>query len=383
MSILRTVAAFLAGAVGLVLAVPVLLGAVPLWLTAAAVRRLVRWLEPPVTPWEEIIEFDDELGWRPKPHLRVHAHNVNGDAFGFELDERGFRGPGRVEEADIVVVGDSYAFGYAADEDEFYGNLVEGLRVKGIGGPGYSMVQPYLWMRRLGPVLEDKLVVWFVYVGNDLDDTLRPQQIGHHSPYLRERRNGSGWELVTEHLSPEKPAFEYGRENYEMLVDICSDTPYSRRVFSAAEHLIREGRDLCRRVGAGLVVMTVPELAPLTHGHIRALLGRRGVPESYDPEKPRRRLREICGTLDVDHVGLSEHLEVSDYLRHDVHWTPEGNGKVADLLRRIHEDWRRAGRPAASPATGSGTTSPRERETATAATGTYGPGAPEPQGSAP
>ena len=69
--------------------------------------------------------------------------------------------------------------------------------------------------------------------------------------------------------------------------------------------------------------------------------------------------------------------------RHDVHWTPEGNGKVADLLRRVHEDWRRAGRPAASPATGSRRTPPRGRETASAGTGTYGPAAAEPRGRAP
>lgn len=343
MSIVRIVAAYAAAVLGLVVALPVLAAAVPLWLTAAAVRRLAAWLEPPVTAWGEILTFDPELGWRTKPGVNVHAYNVNKDAFGFELDERGFRGPGTVDEADIVVVGDSYAFGYAVDEHEFYGNLVEGLRVKGIGGPGYSMVQPYLWLRRLGPILEDKLVVWFVYVGNDLDDTLRPQQIERHSPYLRERRDGSDWEVVTDHLSPMRPTFDYGRQNFEMLVEICSDSALSRRAFSAAQYLIREGRDLCRRVGAGLVVMTVPAMSSPTRGHIEKLFRRRGRPDTYDPQKPLRRLREICAEAGVAHVCLSEHLDPSDYLRHDVHWTPRGNRKVAELLRRVHAEWRETG----------------------------------------
>jgi hypothetical protein len=73
-------------------------------------------------------------------------------------------------------------------------------RIKAIGANGYNMVQELLWMRRYAPQLAGKLVVWFVYHGNDLFDNLQPNVFQYRTPFVRERHDGRGWEVVTEHV---------------------------------------------------------------------------------------------------------------------------------------------------------------------------------------
>ena len=56
------------------------------------------------------------------------------------------------------------------------GDLPGEVRIKSIGSPAYSLVHSLMWMERMAPLLEGKLVVWFVYNGNDLADNVYPAQ---------------------------------------------------------------------------------------------------------------------------------------------------------------------------------------------------------------
>lgn len=333
---LQAFLAGLAGLVGLVAALPAFLLALPLWFTSFLTHRLAAFLEPEITPWSDLLKFDSALGWKVKPNVRAWAHNWNGDAFRLSTDQWGFRGPGALEDTDMFVFGDSFAFGHAVDDSDFFGCLAGGLSIKGIGAPAYSMVHPLLWMERLAPYLHGKTVAWFVYVGNDLDDNLRPELFGHRSPFVRRDQNSGEWEIFEGHVSPDPWPFDSGPANYERFVEICRDSHLSRRVFSACGYLLERGRDVCRETGARLVVMTVPELSPLPLGQVEQVLARRGGREDFDRRLPDRRLAEICARLQIPFVALEDHLQPLDYLMHDVHWSKRGHRRVADVLREVH-----------------------------------------------
>jgi hypothetical protein len=105
----------------------------------------------------------------------------------------------------------------------------------------------------------------------------------------------------------------------------------SDRAFSACEFLIGKGKDLCRVVGAELVVMTIPvplmlESSPLVYG------------KSINADYPDQKIREICSKLNVDLICLKDLLQRSDYKPHDEHWSERGHRAVARAIDRIYDE---------------------------------------------
>ena len=327
---------FVASLAGWVVAAPIALAVLPFWVIAQLTRHLARALEPRKLEWPECFDFIPEIGWKLRPHLRVYAEDLNGDAFRVTTDESGWRGRYTVAESDVLVVGDSFAFGYGIDDDQFFAHLCRGLKVKGMGAPGYSMVQPVLWMRRLSDQLAGKLVVWLVYLGNDLDDSIAPNQFGYRSPFVRLLDKTGSCEIVTSHVRPDRWTLQSRQNNSMAYVQICSPTHFSDRVFTACEYLVMEARDICRAAGAELVIATVPELSPIQLEQLEKALAESRAPELFDPEKPDRRFAEICERLDVTFVALKDHLGARDYLENDAHWNARGHRRVAEVIEGLH-----------------------------------------------
>lgn len=350
---LRTVLAWAAGLAGLIVAVPLALAILPFWLVGAVTRGLAGRAARRATPWHDLIVFDPQLGWRLVPGASC---SVEEDPFRVTTDERGFRGRSTtLEEADVVVFGDSYAFGHAVDDRHFFAEVSDDPKIKAVGAPGYSMVQGLLWMRRLGEELRGKLCVWMVYLGNDLDDNLRPHMSRYRAPFVRERRDGAGWEVVGEHLDPAPWPIQKKRTNYENFVEICRPTYLSDRALSACEFLIEEGDRACREVGASLAVVTIPDLSPLVTRQFEAALEEKRDPETFDPELPDRRMAAVCERLGIPFVPLRTHLDGADYLLTDCHWTPRGHRRVAAVIRRLHRERNSPSRrPVEAPSARSG-----------------------------
>lgn len=334
----RSVAAIL---VGFLLAAPLAAVVVPLWAVAALTRALARLLERHAIDWTGAIRFDERLGWRLRPGMAGRCRSEpQGDLFRFVTDAEGWRGSGSVDRADIVVLGDSYAFGYGCDERRCFHRLVRGLTVKPVAAPGYDMVQGVLLLEQLAGRLADKLVVWLVYVGNDLRDNLRPHMRGYRAPFVREARNGRGWEIVTAHIRPDPYPRVEEREQQEHRDDLghtYSDSPAGRRACSAAASLIGRAARACGRVDARLVVVTVPDPFELTGKGRAKLRAYAADPDTFDPELPHRRLGAACETAGVRHASLRDRLTAADYAR-DRHWTAKGHRTVATLLRELSDE---------------------------------------------
>jgi hypothetical protein len=324
---------------GCLLAAPLLLAGLPFWIVGMLTHLIARAIEPEFVSWNALVEFDPAFGWKPRAH--VNAYHVSDDVFHMTTDAQGWRGKASLADSQVVVVGDSFVFGYGIDDEHFFADLSGTPRIKAIGACGYNMVQEFLWMERLAAQLEGKLVVWSIYCGNDLYENLTPDMCGYRMPFVREVNGAGEWELIASHISPAKwftPTGLRQRDYAKQLAELCSPGFLSQRAYSACEFLIGKGRDLCDSVGAQLIVLTVPDPALLTpHGRRAVLRQGRVDPARFDPDYPDRRIATICEALHVPFIATKRHVGIQCHNRYDCHWNREGHRRIADLLTRIYE----------------------------------------------
>lgn len=340
MGLIRTLLTALAAGVALLAILPILILGLPFWMVSALARPMTRFLrrgEPPALPWADLIEFTPEIGWRNRPGL--HAVLRAKRAFQVTMDDEGWRGSRSIEESEVLVVGDSFAFGHGVDDRDFFADRCSRVRVKALGADGYNMVQELLWMERLGERLRGKVVVWFVFYGNDLMDNLRTNFEVYPTPFLRSTPDGVGWEVVTEHVSPARWPFDPNWGYRDKIAEICTPGRHSQRAFSACDHLVEEARRNCEAWGASLAVVGIPDVKMLDARERRRLRSRSSDPKAFDPDLPDRTLAGICREQGVPFVSLSGVLSVDDHLPDDCHWTPTGHGRVARLLDRMAPAW--------------------------------------------
>ena len=347
---LRFLVAGFTSVVALALSLPLVAVGAPFWVVSAlagTVRGAIRRWQPREVPWDDLIEFVPEIGWKNRGNVRAYVRGSR--PFHVTTDPEGWRGRVGLEESDIVVFGDSFAFGHGADDDTFFANRPSGVRIKAIGANAYNMVQTLLWMERLKDRLAGKLVVWFVFYGNDLMDNLHPNFGRYRTPFVRSRDDGSGWEIVTEHVRAEPWPFEPRSWYSNRIGEVCSPTFSAERAFSACDFLIERARRVCESARARLAVVGVPEVQLLDPARWERFRRRAPDPARFNPRLPDRRLLEMCERQGVPFVALSEVLDVQDHLLDDCHWTPRGHLHVARVLERLYRAtpllWRRAVRP--------------------------------------
>src|SRR5262245_39358510 len=256
----RLAVAIAAALVCLVLLIPVLVLVGALYLFVSCVRTLSRIFEPRYVPWAELMMFDSVLGWKPRPNLDAHYLAARDDVFHVVTDGDGWPGTRSLEESAVAVIGDSFAFGYGVDAGHSYAEL-NGLPIKSLGAPGYSMVHGVLLIEQLGRRLSGKLVVWFVCLENDLEDNLGPALWHYRSPFAK--RTVKTWEIFNRHISstPWKCSV-WGRTR--LLPYLCVPGPIPDRAYSAADYLIGRAAEACQTVGAHLALVTVPDPTQLT-----------------------------------------------------------------------------------------------------------------------
>jgi hypothetical protein len=339
MPILRTVLAFITSLAALIVAAPLIVLGVPFWLTAVLTRRLAFLLEPSSVDRWGFYNFDPVLGWRPRPNVDMHCLAWGDDVFRFVTGHDGWAGRDSVEGSDVVVLGDSHAFGYGIDAERSYASVRAQPRIKGIGAPGYNTVQELLVLRETAPKLAGKLVVWLVYPGNDMADNLSPGMAGYRSPFVRE--TPGGWEIVTQHLSPEKWSASKGRigeQHLSALAGIHSPTFLAQRAYDACAFILGEGVELCRRAGARVIVMTMPSPLVLDAAELATIRGRAPDPQAVDPDFPDRQIGAICLKLGVRFVALKDVLARRHFKRNDDHLTAAGHRILADVIGRLHAE---------------------------------------------
>jgi hypothetical protein len=341
MASIRLVLAIIATVIGLLLMAPLLVLALPFWIVSILTRGVSRLIEPRFLTRDQLIEFDGIFGWKPRPNLNTHHLMV--DLFQLATDPDGWRGRATLQESEIVVIGDSFAAGYGVSERHFFANLHPRLKIKPIGIGGYCMVQELLWKRHLTSQLRGKLVVWFIYHGNDLYDNLSPDLRGYRKPFLRQQGRNGDWEIVSSHLSPAQWSIVTqtrlkGWHHLPKLAELCSDTFLAERAYSACEYLLSAGQQVCSATDADLVIMTIPDPCQLTPEGQRGLKACGGDSRSFDPYLPDKQIEAACRRLGIAFLAGRTFLDASCYKTNDCHWNEKGHRKVSEMLTRFYNE---------------------------------------------
>jgi hypothetical protein len=334
----RTIVAALAATLGLILSIPLVVFVLPFWLVSLFTRSMARLLEPEFLTRDQLIQFDPVFGWKPMPNLDTHHLMV--DLFHIRTDNDGWRGSHSLADSEIVVFGDSFAAGYGVGERHFFANLPGPHRIKSVGIGGYSMVQELLWIQNLKPALAEKLVVWFIYYGNDLYDNLMPDLRGYRKPFVRENRLTGEWEIVSSHVTPEPWSIIHqgrmqGQHHIPKLGELCSDTFLARRAYRACEYLIDAGKHACDEVRARLVVVGIPDVTQLTPAGRHNLKALGGESPSFDADRPDKELARICETRGIWFAAGRTFLDAGCYKVNDCHWNEKGHRHVAEALNGL------------------------------------------------
>ena len=115
--------------------------------------------------WAGVLGGDVVSGW----NLPIGAPKQ----ISFTTDALGFRNRVTREQADVVLLGDSYVEGWHVSDDETAAVVLERLLarpVSNLGVSGFGTLQQLIVLRRFALPLRPKLAVWFFFEGNDLYD---------------------------------------------------------------------------------------------------------------------------------------------------------------------------------------------------------------------
>jgi hypothetical protein len=338
--------------VAFALVVPAVVLVIPLWLFSACLHGLERLLRSFGSSGTQVIEFQEEIGWKPRPLLRTAYFDIIGDRCTVRTDKEGWPGSQSIEESDVVVFGDSFAFGYGSSDHRAYYSLTAGCRVKAIAAPGYNTVQALMLMRRYAARLRGKFVVWFICMENDIAENLKPYNpLFYTNPFLRWRHDTAGWEIVTDHVRRERWANgDPGISNLTLFASLCLESEYADRAFTALRHLIMEGKKLCDTNGARLQILSIPYHLQFSEVGRQKIRKRLADTADFDVARPEQRLAQICEAVGVPFMKGSDFLTLSDYKRRDGHWNRQGNRKMAGVIAAASRDAdglsRSTGRPA-------------------------------------
>ena len=128
---------------------------------------------------EPVTQADPYLGHvYPANHVDQIERPGGDFAFTYTTDEHGFRNPSPwPDRADIVVLGDSMAFGYGVEDDETWTALLadwlSGTRIINLGLIGAAPQQYLRIYERYGQALQPDLVLFCLFPGNDVHDAER------------------------------------------------------------------------------------------------------------------------------------------------------------------------------------------------------------------
>ena len=138
---------------------------------------------------------DPYLGFRYRPNFTGHLRRGDLD-FTFTTDDKGFRNSSPLPEAaDIVVIGDSMAFGYGVSDDATWTHRVatqlDDYTISNFGLIGGAPQQYLRVLKTEALELNPKLVLFMLFLGNDLKDARVFQDGWRRTPTSLTRNGGA------------------------------------------------------------------------------------------------------------------------------------------------------------------------------------------------
>lgn len=281
-------------------------------------------------------------------------------------DRNGFRNDREFDQADIVVIGDSFVEAAIVARDRtLVGQLESRLKIPtvNLGQIAYGFRQELEVLKRFALPLSPKLVVWVVFGGNDFRDVeFYERQLKRfgtsRTPAALEQRLGlrnalvAGGKLLADTVrnvsgKPGQSALDHSglftrsdgvTERVYFAQAEESPTPHQWEVAMAT---LTEGSRVSRGVGAGFVVVYVPRKFRVYRDHIR-ISQEHGMATWASNDLPGD-LGRWCAQHDIAFVDTSARLGQvvargeHPYFVDDVHWNEVGHVTAAEAIIALLE----------------------------------------------
>jgi hypothetical protein len=314
---------------------------------------------------------DEEVGFRHQPDSGFEGE-VAGDlvkllgiatdrkyAVDVAYDADGFRNPEPMEQAEIVLIGDSFVEAALIPLELALSSRLASAteqRVLNLGVSGYGPEQERRVLERYGLPKKPRWVLWFFFEGNDLIDTGRfdfrqAQRKADAVPKrgFRERSFVVNvlWWFAARSQPPLRADTEYARERHCRYADAVD--PSQRDVYFAfngqqGEHIeqfekvkseIRAARDRSEAAGANFVLFYAPVKLRILRELCEFEPGT--VVEGWQPDAFPDTMAAFVEEAGIDYVDLTPALVRSaqagrsPYFPDDGHWNPIAHAVVAHV----------------------------------------------------
>ncbi len=293
----------------------------------------LRWQRPPLYLYEpnhgvtgHRYVYDDRLGWRNIPNwtASTQGRRLTINSRGLRDREHSPQKPANVMR--ILVLGDSFAWGYGVADDEVFAHVLEqdlGERAAGMphadksaswevintGVSGWGTDQQLLYLEQEGFSYQPDVVVLAFFVFNDPANNASPFQYGLHKPVLREG------DLAPRNVPVPPPG---NRPDSSLKVA-------DRRQHTAA--IIRRIAERCDARGAPFVVMKfgmfLPQAADLREDDQWYCQSIEAMPNTL--------LLDLDKAFEAEEISTRRLLEGND----DGHWNAFGHRVTARILREF------------------------------------------------
>lgn len=317
-------------------------------------------------PWENPShQIDRELIHIRRPRQRlvgetagdlVHWLGIPTDRrykFDIECDSNGFRNDHEIQQAPVVVIGDSVVEWGLVPKSELVSDRLSRLlqvEVANLGQPAYGPQQELIVLRRYGLTLQPKVVLWFFFEGNDLLDVSRYErtirnvdEIMKGRESLKERSFTNNALLALAGLTSARSSGDEARRRSARFLrgqsaeestmyfgypgaPLSEDDLASLRT---AQGCFQQAQQLCARAASKLVFVYVPIKYRVYRDFCE--FPDDGYGKSWLTNDLPSRLESWCKTQDIPYLDLTPSLKESAakgelvYFTDDGHWNALGH----------------------------------------------------------
>ncbi|HEY7786543.1 MAG TPA: GDSL-type esterase/lipase family protein [Pyrinomonadaceae bacterium] len=193
-------------------------------------------------------------------------------------DRNGFRNEYEIEQAPVVLVGDSFVEGVLVPQNALVSSELKrqlNVEVANLGQSGYGPQQELAVVRRFASQLKPRLILWFFFEGNDLIDVPRYEEFIKNRDEIMKSRDSFANRSFTRNvlftlagLTAPKPAQDEseahrrsGRFGSETLYFAYPGVPLTKTELESlktAETSILQAHQLAKQQGSKLLLVHVP-----------------------------------------------------------------------------------------------------------------------------
>jgi len=347
------------GAVAAVLGTAVSLG------VAESVLRVLDYPPAAFSPWIR----SEAFGFRLAPGVRTRMRGPEYDveiatnSLGMRDDEPG----GPTAATTVLLLGDSFAMGYGVERPWIFADILERelpANVVNAGTGGYELVQQPRVLATYGPQVEPDLVVYTLYLGNDLaqNDEWEVREDGTLHNRVREYPVRQTSEIKLVRLVRDLLyGMRKGRSEkegewlpFEGYLGLCERAlgPEAVDDYAEADALLGQLDEETRKLGVPLLVLMLPYRSMVEPEALAGLA--RKVPDleaRYDLARPAREIGARMAARGIPHADATPFLAeehrrtgAAMFFPVDGHLTQAGHAAVARFAAPLLREALGAGR---------------------------------------